>query len=403
MSLVSPVRDREEAEMLFNQHIGGYETKELSGAPCPRFGHTAVLYGDKMVLFGGRDDGCHGDLWNYHFMNKTWERIHPLNIGPSPRAGHTAVVHDDKMYIFGGVEARGGVHNCWLNDTWYLDLKTLTWMNIHPGSSANLPNRRKGHTSVVYNNSMYVFGGGQDDSLMFNDLWELDLITERWVEASFLGNSPCPRIYHTGVMGKKGNMYIFGGRAEGTAGFLNDVYELNLVTMSSRLLPVTGTPPGNRMCSASVIANNVMAVFCGGAYSYLEDSHQLDLETLEWKPISHKIKFGGRTRPTTVMWRNTIMTFGGCVTGNGYVNSYVEINLDPMSLKDCAITFLRTCPKRFQKKELPNLPHSIAAAMHKRAATSLCSPSPSPTQTPPTIRRRRGDLSPTSLPALPSL
>jgi len=38
---------------------------------------------------------------------KSWTKPKPKGVSPTPRSGHTAVVHDNKIYVFGGETASG--------------------------------------------------------------------------------------------------------------------------------------------------------------------------------------------------------------------------------------------------------------------------------------------------------
>jgi len=45
-----------------------------------------------------------------------------------------------------------------------------------------MPTPRSGHSSCIFENNMYVFGGKDDDNNKLNDLWKLDLTTLVWTE-----------------------------------------------------------------------------------------------------------------------------------------------------------------------------------------------------------------------------
>eukprot|EP01062_Namystynia_karyoxenos_P069342 TRINITY_DN64851_c0_g1_i1.p2 TRINITY_DN64851_c0_g1~~TRINITY_DN64851_c0_g1_i1.p2 ORF type:complete len:458 (+),score=158.41 TRINITY_DN64851_c0_g1_i1:101-1375(+) len=333
---------------LFSQPIckQSYEVpktdKEL--APAPRFGHTAVVYQDKMVIFAGRDSRCFGDVWMFSFTQKKWLEVaqsQPETERPMPRAGHTAVVHRKQMYVFGGVADHGGTgtHTLWLNDLWAFNLETFTWRKIRE-KGQKTPDRRKGHTAQVWNRSMFVYGGGQDDQTMHCDLWEFSFVRERWIQRNYTGHQPQARMYHVSAVTPGGKLMIFGGRAQTTTGFLNDLFQVDLRDFVCTRLEPKGTAPTHRMCSTAIYHNHTLAIFTGGSFAYLEDSHQLSLRTMEWTPIED-ISFGGRTRPTTVKWNNTVLTFGGCVHGNGYVNDFVEVELEPMTLTQCVMEYMQ--------------------------------------------------------------
>lgn len=72
-----------------------------------------------MVIFGGFERGVRkNSIIQYHFDNNLWEKIeHKSEEAPIPRAGHSAVIYDNKMYIFGGKDE----DNEKLKDLWSFD------------------------------------------------------------------------------------------------------------------------------------------------------------------------------------------------------------------------------------------------------------------------------------------
>eukprot|EP00755_Sulcionema_specki_P014626 Sspe_Gene.57225::Locus_31411_Transcript_5_5_Confidence_0.429_Length_1159::g.57225::m.57225 len=202
---------------------------------------------------------------------------------------------------------------------------------------------------------MYIFGGGQDDIHLNNELWSYDFAARSWELKDFVGHIPQARMYHVAVL-VANRMVVFGGRAHTATGFLNDLFEVELGHCRGLLctdLRTSGTPPTHRMCSTAIYHNNNIAVFTGGSFDYLTDSHQLDLRTMRWQPISEVVSFGGRTRPTTVKWRNTLLTFGGCVHGNCYVNDFVEVELEPMSLVEMCLEYVKEKGIEFRCDDVP--------------------------------------------------
>ena len=88
--------------------------------PMPRDDPSCVIYGNTMILFGGfKNDGercC--ETYIFHFGDHRWEKILlPSKESPAPRAGHSAVVNGDDMYIFGGKDS-----DVRMNDLWKLNL-----------------------------------------------------------------------------------------------------------------------------------------------------------------------------------------------------------------------------------------------------------------------------------------
>lgn len=71
-----------------------------------RFSHSANLYADSMVLFGGesQNGSLNNDLWLYNITQDRWTELTVNDtMKPSPVTEHTATVVDDKLYIFGGI------------------------------------------------------------------------------------------------------------------------------------------------------------------------------------------------------------------------------------------------------------------------------------------------------------
>lgn len=52
--------------------------------------------------------------------------------------------------------------------------------------------KRYSHSAVVYDNSMFVFGGCMTMTT-FNDLWRLDLSKRKWIRPLVMGTYPSPK------------------------------------------------------------------------------------------------------------------------------------------------------------------------------------------------------------------
>ena len=77
-----------------------------ASAPCPRSGHSAVFYQGRMVIFGGKTEGAEklNDLWQYDVNEGLWTELIPEDCEiPLPRSGHTAAIFGDFMIVFGGM------------------------------------------------------------------------------------------------------------------------------------------------------------------------------------------------------------------------------------------------------------------------------------------------------------
>jgi Rab9 effector protein with kelch motifs len=85
--------------------------------PVNREDHTAVIYEGAMVIFGGflPNGERTNDIFMYYFKENKWEKVSVLGLDlPRPRAGHSALVFGDSMVIFGGRDEESNK----LNDIW---------------------------------------------------------------------------------------------------------------------------------------------------------------------------------------------------------------------------------------------------------------------------------------------
>ncbi|KAK9760036.1 hypothetical protein K7432_016356, partial [Basidiobolus ranarum] len=188
--------------------------------PCPRSGHTALSVGKHLLIFGGETLSSRWDdsLYSLNIESKIWTRLPMQSNSLVGRIDHSAVAVGSTMYLFGGQ-----VDGYYLNDLVAFDTKTLStqcphWDYIASGYES--PPERACHSTAVYKNRIYVFGG-RDTDRYFNDLWCYDPESNCWSQI-VTGNGPGKRIGHTACT-RDDLMYIFGGQDE-SGTFLNEVH-----------------------------------------------------------------------------------------------------------------------------------------------------------------------------------
>jgi N-acetylneuraminic acid mutarotase len=102
---------------------------------------------------------------------------------------------------------------------------------IHPykwrqigGEPDTKPGQRSGAASVVFEDSLFIFGGYGGNGRL-DDLWEFRFVDRCWRQLTTRGSAPAGR-ENNGAVVYNGFMYIFGGYS----GFfwLNDFHRLNL-------------------------------------------------------------------------------------------------------------------------------------------------------------------------------
>lgn len=70
------------------------------------------------------------------------------------------------MVVFGGFQDGERV-----NEVAVYNLKTNVWQRVKYPEHALVPCARSGHSAVVSNGQMYMFGGKGENSVKLNDLW----------------------------------------------------------------------------------------------------------------------------------------------------------------------------------------------------------------------------------------
>lgn len=178
----------------------------LDDVPGPRKGHTAVVIGDTIYVFGGEGDGItneNGRIWAYHTVSSTWSFLDPApgTLSPSHRVGHTSassdfpaaktVTYQEKapqqpadpsknvpeppvddtwgtIFVVGGREVSNGEL---ATDALAFDVKTRTWSNIPspPGQP------REGASLSLAGSRLYRLGGKGIETFASGALEYLDV------------------------------------------------------------------------------------------------------------------------------------------------------------------------------------------------------------------------------------
>ncbi|MFS4493102.1 hypothetical protein [Maribacter sp. 2308TA10-17] len=133
-----------------------------------RIRHTSVVFEDKMWVIGGANEGANNVMSSNDGI--TWVVV---NDAPSfidensfERRGHTSVVFDDKIWVIAGFGGKVEATDIWYSKDgkdWLLSTEESAYSG------------RVSHESVVYNNKIWVIGG-QDviTNDRKNDVWFID-------------------------------------------------------------------------------------------------------------------------------------------------------------------------------------------------------------------------------------
>ena len=234
--------------------------------PAPRYNHTAVVYENSMMIFGGFSNKSNkNDVHQFRFDRQVWTPwVHISGEQPNPRSANCAFVYDAHMWIFGGYDGRNK-----LNDMWMLALDddNPTWKKVEQHGQIHPPVLHA--VCAVIDDKLYTFSGlcGVSTS---NDILSFNLTTKTWsiVLPDLINNccaAPDRRRGHTMVSHGK-CLYIFGGQNTNSRS-PNDLFCFDTEASAWHIVKSRNKPskqvPSNRSYHAATIIDNIMFISGG--------------------------------------------------------------------------------------------------------------------------------------------
>lgn len=185
-----------------------------AAGPLPPARRDAALvydaYRERLLLFGGRQGNTAlNDTWAFDLTTSTWMEL-AIPVTARPPARYSMVAGLDAMrgqFIITTGEARPGV---FFNDVWALDLEANLWVQQAPAGGP--PAARYGAAGGIpdYSNSLFLTHGFTDQG-RFDDTWVLDLETLTWRNVTPAGDLPLKRCLHGAAPLGWTQLALFGG------------------------------------------------------------------------------------------------------------------------------------------------------------------------------------------------
>lgn len=134
--------DRVDQLLQYNVGSAGISVDIVAGGeratgPSHRAGSSIVVRDNQVVVFGGQEDDNRklNDVWSYTIDGGQWSKCDPNSeFVPAPRSGHSAVLFNEKMYIFGGIYEL--THE--LNDLVQFDFESMQFKHYADGDEMDL-------------------------------------------------------------------------------------------------------------------------------------------------------------------------------------------------------------------------------------------------------------------------
>ena len=128
-----------------------------------RYGHTSMVLGDQLWVIGGYDGGYEDDVWHSD-TGVSWV-VATTTANWVGRHAHSSVVFDSRLWVLGGDSGSSSVRN----DVWY-SADGETWVEATATTDAGWTGRSH-HSSVVFEDMLWMMGGYHSSSSRSNDIW----------------------------------------------------------------------------------------------------------------------------------------------------------------------------------------------------------------------------------------
>jgi len=269
--------------------------------------------GDGLTNLDSRDHSC--------VPLRRWREVE-LNspVLPSERSGASSVIYQDTLYVFGGYGGGGR-----LDDICRFDFPAKCWQRVEVQGS--IPAGRENNGAVVHGSKMYLFGGYSGFTWL-NDFLSFDFQTSMWqaVPSGTKGTVPSTRFGYVSSVGED-SMFVFGGY-DGSA-WLNDMFDFDFRRGLWSATQVQGFIPSGRSCPSWATHSNSVYLFGGyDGVHRMNDFHQFRMGSRMWSSVRSAGQVPSpRYFHATVPYTHSLFLFGG-YSGHERLNDLYEFRLD---------------------------------------------------------------------------
>eukprot|EP00300_Choanocystis_sp_HF-7_P000326 c10269_g1_i2.p1 GENE.c10269_g1_i2~~c10269_g1_i2.p1 ORF type:complete len:350 (-),score=56.26 c10269_g1_i2:406-1455(-) len=246
--------------VVFNLGTAVWEPYNISGPPQPaRSDHSAVTCISAIVIYGGRTgDGVlsDDDVLFLELDEMAWKPIQSSGDVPPSRFGHTASIVDDQMIVVGGVGADGALRN----DVYFFSTINMSWER--PNISSSYAPQPHAHAAASAFNGLVVLFGGITANGPDNAVSVFNTSAPSWTLMETRGKEPSPR-HSTAYSGFKNRiLFVIGGVGEGNT-LLNDIFALDVEMGVWMSIELAGTPLPLAGSTALAVKDQILYIFGG--------------------------------------------------------------------------------------------------------------------------------------------
>ncbi|KAJ8025804.1 Attractin [Holothuria leucospilota] len=311
---------------------------------------ASVVIGDEVWLIGGygfvKEDSM--PVFKYNFTSGVSKSVPVTSSSgrlPLPRYAHSAVLYKERIIVYGGSIVDGAE----TSEIWLLNTITLSWLEVrfNHGEVEAL----QGHTAHVFNGSMLVFFGYSPTYDYVGWVQEYNILDHSWSILETKGFPALGAFGHSSVYSQEmQKVFVYGGYPFSRLGSLpgDPFYEFDLIEQKWSILPSAMQP---RFLHSAVLIGHKMYVFGGnshtdsneyrGAQCYSNSFMIYDIDCNSWyeEDLSSGLdKDISRFGHQAVLYNDDMWLFGGY---NGVmlndVITYTTVNCSSLSNGSCEL------------------------------------------------------------------
>ena len=145
-----------------------------------------------VLLCGGFVSNKSNVMWKFIPSSLKWKRVDLGTLNPEARYGHSGVMHNGKLIIFGGKYINLPI----LGDVDVFNLDTKIW-STPPLTSYSKLKLRRNHIAISVGNQMFIHGGIDEEGNYLSDCYLLNYNPFKWINVSISEDTPSPVLaYH---------------------------------------------------------------------------------------------------------------------------------------------------------------------------------------------------------------
>ena len=313
---------------------------EGESPPCVRSGHTSMVHGDSLFVFGGYVDSlqigrrCLSDMHELSLVDFSWRRVDVPE--PLPRASHSWCMGGEHLYLLGGSGEQWGLSN--RADLQRFDFASRAWQPVE--QRGHPPPPSYGHSLCEFQSSygqpggrVLVLFGGTTGVEYSNATFIFELDTCTWRRMVTTGERPSERYRHCAVV-VDGQMLVVGGGLFAAPNTAIDVFSLDLSSGHWKMIVAYGAVPEARIAhSVSRLPGQRKLVMFGGRNSggvRLNDMFTFCLSTGRWCCLHGNDQDDSPCRRdfhSAALHKGQMLIFGGSV-GQDRLNDVLRFRFD---------------------------------------------------------------------------